>query len=489
MKKPENNSDNPDFFSDDYQLPEEWNWISLEDAVEKVIDYRGRTPPITNQGIPHITTSNIRNGKINWKTEKFVTPETYEKYMTRGIPEPGDILFTMEGPLGEVAVLRENQKFSIAQRLLLLRAKKDILNSDFFAFALMSPNIRAAIEMKATGSGVKGVAYKRLKDLQISLPPLAEQQRVVARVEALLTHINTARDQLSRVPLIMKKFRLAVLAAACEGRLTEGWRESCGEIEPSAELFSKIQTSINEKYFESCETAKRTGGRKIKDERKNKKSEKPVIDLPELPETWNYYRLEDLSHLITDGTHVTPEYRDEGIPFLSVKNIRPFSFRISNIKLISPEEHLSINQRCNPEFQDILYTKVGSYGYAVQNKLKYPFSLFVSVALVKPVKKYFTPDYAEIVMNSPIVFEQANDRVSGSGTPDLHLIEIRDFRIPLPPVAEQYEIVRRVGLLFERADAFDQEVAVTSRRCARLTQAVLGKAFRGELTTNDSEAQ
>jgi len=124
---------------------------------------------------------------------------------------------------------------------------------------------------------------------------------------------------------------------------------------------------------------------------------------------------------------------------------------------------------------------VGSYGYAVQNKLEYPFSLFVSVALVKPVKEYFTSDYAEIVMNSPTVFKQANDRISGSGTPDLHLIEIRDFRIPLPPLAEQHEIVRRVGALFKCADAFDQEVAAAGRRCERLTQAVLGKAFAGKI--------
>ena len=80
----------------------------------------------------------------------------------------------------------------------------------------------------------------KLKNIPIPLPPLAEQQRIVARVEALLTQVNAARDRLSRVPLIMKKFRQAVLAAACSGRLTEGWREENPDIENAPILIEKI---------------------------------------------------------------------------------------------------------------------------------------------------------------------------------------------------------------------------------------------------------
>jgi len=396
---------------------------------------------------------------------------------------PGDFLISCSGTIGKIALVPSGiERGIINQALLKITLNEEKILPKYFFFLYKSERFQKKVLGNTRGSAMQNISsVSDLKKIPILLPPLAEQEHIVARVEALLSQVNAARERLSRVPLIMKKFRQAVLAAACEGRLTEEWRESCKDIETSSDLFSKIQTCISQKYFESCENAKMSGGRKIKDERKNKKSEKPVIDLPELPDTWNYFRLEELSHLITDGTHITPEYLDKGIPFLSVKNVRPFSFRLGNIKLISPEEHYSINQRCNPELHDILYTKVGSYGYAVQNNLKYPFSLFVSVALIKPVKEYFIPDYVEIVMNSPKVFEQAIDRISGSGTPDLHLIEIRDFRIPLPPLAEQHEIVRRVNALFERADQIEQQVVAAIKRTEALTQAVLGKAFRGEL--------
>jgi type I restriction enzyme S subunit len=200
-------------------IPETWWWISVDNAMDKVIDYRGRTPPIVKEGVPHITTSNIRNGHINWITEKFVTQETYDNYMTRGIPEIGDVFFTMEGPLGEVAVLHENRKFSLAQRILLLRGFKKILDSEYLAFSLMSPGVQSAITMKATGSGVKGVAYKRFKYVQIPLPPLAEQREIVRRVDALFEQANQIELQVSGATKRAEALTQAILAKAFRGEL------------------------------------------------------------------------------------------------------------------------------------------------------------------------------------------------------------------------------------------------------------------------------
>jgi len=200
-------------------IPEMWTWISVDNAMEKVIDYRGRTPPPAKDGIPHITTSNIRNGHINWITEKFVTQETYDNYMTRGIPEVGDVFFTMEGPLGEVAILRENRKFSLAQRMLLLRGLKEILDSEYLTFALMSPGVQSAINMKATGSGVKGVAYKRFKYVQLPLPPLAEQHEIVRRVNALFARADAIEREVAAATKRAEAMTQAILAKAFAGKL------------------------------------------------------------------------------------------------------------------------------------------------------------------------------------------------------------------------------------------------------------------------------
>ena len=170
------------------EIPSSWSWWAIESATDEVIDYRGRTPPSTRTGtIPHIRTSQIRDGRIDWdNVDRFVTREVYAKYMTRGIPKRGDVLFTMEAPMGEVAVVDRKAKFSLAQRILLLRPASH-LTGDFLALALQSSAVRQAIENRATGSGVRGVAYKRLRSVLIPIPPVDEQEEIVRIAGQLVT--------------------------------------------------------------------------------------------------------------------------------------------------------------------------------------------------------------------------------------------------------------------------------------------------------------
>jgi type I restriction enzyme S subunit len=320
----------------------------------------------------------------------------------------------------------------------------------------------------------------------IPLPPLNEQKRIVAKLEALLSRVDAGRERLEKIPKILKRFRQSVLAAACSGKLTADWRAENTELESSSELFEKISEERKRKFEEDCRLAVLEGRRKPKNQDSNKKSRNTVKELPEIPDFWNYFRLEELSYLVTDGTHHTPTYLQEGTPFLSVKNVRPFLIKDKDIKFVSKEQHKEINQRCNPEKGDILYTKVGAtYGYAAVNNLDYDFSIFVSLALIKPVIPFFNSKYAELVMNSEVVFSQARERISGIGTPDLHLVEIRDFRIPLPPLPEQKEIVRRVEDLFKFADSIEERFKQAKAQVDKLTNSILAKAFRGELVPQD----
>src|ERR1700687_3019370 len=102
------------------------NWIEVTmDDIVRIIDYRGRTPPYSTNGIPHLRSSNIKNGKIVWKDFTYVTEETYKKYMIRGLPQENDVLFTTEAPLGETALV-PTTRFSLAQRIMILRPVKQI---------------------------------------------------------------------------------------------------------------------------------------------------------------------------------------------------------------------------------------------------------------------------------------------------------------------------------------------------------------------------
>lgn len=190
-----------------------WGRVSLEDCCEAIIDYRGRTPPTAEEGIPHLTSANIKNGNIHWKTSKYVTQETYTSYMTRGIPKPGDVIFTMEAPLGEAAVIPDDRRFSLAQRTLLLRPNRTLVEPQFFARVLTSPDVREAIYAQATGTTVKGIASKRLKHISLPIPPISRQSEIVAyldklqaQIEAMLELQSETTDQLdSLMPSILDK--------------------------------------------------------------------------------------------------------------------------------------------------------------------------------------------------------------------------------------------------------------------------------------------
>ncbi|MBK6932273.1 MAG: specificity determinant for hsdM and hsdR [Saprospirales bacterium] len=301
-----------------------------------------------------------------------------------------------------------------------------------------------------------------------------------------MERVERNKQRLNKIPALLKRFRQSVLAAAVSVRLTEGWRANNPNIEGADSVFIKIQGAIENRINNEAALALKNGLRRPKDHRKNKKADFHETILKDLPNAWNYYRLEDITFIVTDGTHHTPSYQPEGVKFLSVKNVRAFKILDSEIKYISEEEHKAINGRCNPELGDILYTKIGAtFGYACVNNLNYPFSIFVSLALIKPVYEFLNPKYLEAVMNSEIVFNQARERISGIGTPDLHLIEIRDFKIPLCSVEEQSEIVRRVEQLFAFADKIEARYAKAKAMLDRLPQSILAKAFRGELVPQD----
>jgi type I restriction enzyme S subunit len=132
---------------------------------------------------------------------------------------------------------------------------------------------------------------------------------------------------------------------------------------------------------------------------------------------------------------------------------------------------------------DILFTRSGTVGRcAIASDNQNGYLMTFHLLRVRASEKKCLPEYLQFVFwGAPNIKRQTDAGVIGSTRAGFNTHLLANLSVPLPPLAEQYEIVRRVGLLFERADAFDQEVAAASRRCERLTQAVLGKAFSGKL--------
>lgn len=184
-------------------------------------------------------------------------------------------------------------------------------------------------------------------------------------------------------------------------------------------------------------------------------------------------RLNEICHKITDGTHKTPKYTTAGIPFLSVKDIKTGHIDFNNLKYISKDEHLELIKRCKPEKDDILYTKIGTIGKACIIDTDVEFSIFVSICLLKLKIEQVFPHYLKWALNSDYVKRQALRRVKGIGVPDLHLVEIKDFKIPLPPLPVQ----RKIASILEKAESAKEKRKVVNRLTDEFLKSVFLEMF------------
>ncbi len=198
-------------------IPTNWIWVKFEEVIY-VIDYRGRTPPFSSEGIPHLRSSNIRNGKIVWEDLRYISEKEYQKYMVRGLPEKTDLLFTTEAPLGEVAFV-PNEKFSIAQRVIILRPNKNWLNPKFLFYQIMSKVFQERLFGKGTGTTVTGISYRNLRQVDLVTPPLEEQELIVSRIEALLSILDETEKVVSQNLIQVKRLRQSILMKAFNGKL------------------------------------------------------------------------------------------------------------------------------------------------------------------------------------------------------------------------------------------------------------------------------
>lgn len=156
------------------------------------IDYRGKTPTKTSSGIPLITAKNVKKDYFSIEPKEYIAEEDYESRMTRGIPKVGDVLFTTEAPLGNVCLIPDLEtKFSVGQRIITLQPN-DKLDSIYLKYVLLSNNIQKEIMRKSTGSTVKGIKSKFLKEIRIPIPSFDKQEEFGKYVK----QINNLKESL-----------------------------------------------------------------------------------------------------------------------------------------------------------------------------------------------------------------------------------------------------------------------------------------------------
>ena len=503
IRKPRNLT-NGETLTKPFEIPLSWHWCRL-DSIGAIVG--GGTPSSA------VNENFTEPGKgVSWLTPADLGGHS-QRYIERGsrdlsekglnsssaiLMPAGTVLFTSRAPIGYVAIasnpVSTNQGF------------KSIVpylgeSSRFIAIAMLAfaPEINA----KAPGTTFKEVSGKIVSGISFPLPPLAEQHRIVAKVDelmALCDRLEAARaareerrDRLTAAGLArlvatdpgaatfraharfavdaltaltartdqVKRLRQTVLNLAVRGRLVE--QDPADE--PASHLVKRIM-----KEHKGLEQRKKL---------RKKKTLEPITGDQEpfpIPHSWKWSRLGDLFHLVTDGAHHTPKFTDVGMPFLSVKNVSSGTIKFEGARFISEEQHRNLCKRCRPERGDILLTKVGTTGIAVPVNTDCEFSIFVSVALLKFSVNNLSQDFLCYLINSPFVRRQSSENTQAIGNQNLVLRLIKNFALPIPPLAEQHRIVAKVHELMALCDRLEANLAVAGDIRHRLLEAILREA-------------
>ena len=265
-----------------------------------------------------------------------------------------------------------------------------------------------------------------------------------------------------------KAIRSKILDLAIRGKLTEQLPED-GTAE---ELYQQIQ--------QEKQALIKSG--KIK-------KEKPLPEIAEdeipfeIPDSWKWVRLGLLSNQITDGTHKTPTYVKEGIPFLSVKNISAGCLDLTDIKFIPQNEHEELIKRCRPEKNDILFCRIGTLGRALRIDTDLEFSIFVSLGLIKTDNEELS-NHIVYVINSEYGSNWIQSVKAGGAMHayKINLTDLNMFPIPLPPFAELGRIAEKIEQAFSVLDTIDELQAKYADNLTVLKNKLIDLAIRGKLT-------
>lgn len=316
-------------------------------------------------------------------------------------------------------------------------------------------------------SGTTRLKLTQAEMKRIPIPDVSieEQARIVARIEELFSELDAGVETLQKIKRQLTVYRRSVLSDAFEGRMTAQWREkNCKNTE------DLVRTARNKR--DSILSSKRL--------KKLKYEWKEDIELPNIPREWEYAQIGDVAWEIKDGPHYSPEYVDEGIPFITGGNVRPSGVDFDNAKRISPELHKELSRRCRPEKGDMLYTKGGTTGIARVNTYDHEFSVWVHVAVIKYVDSVL-PAYFQYVLNSPLCYQQSQKYTHGVGNQDLGLTRMINIIFPLCDVEEQKEIVRELESRLSVCDSIEKTVDEALQQSAAMRQSILKQAFEGGL--------
>jgi type I restriction enzyme, S subunit len=473
-----------------WEIPNGWEWAKVRDIADVI---GGGTPPskdlrnFSTNGIPWLTPADLtgyRDAYIEHGA-RDLSELGLSKSSARVLPK-GTVLFTSRAPIGYCAIASQPLATNQGFKSLVL---PDGVSPEFLRHYLLASKDYA--ESLSSGTTFRELSATRMKELEIPLAPPAEQQRIVAKIEALQERSRRAREALLEVGPLLEQFRQSVLAAAFRGNLTADWRAAHPNIEPVSELLHRIRTERRCRW-EQAELAKyEAKGTKPPENWKDRYKEPEPLDdsaLPKLPDRWEWIRVMEIGE-VRLGRQRSPKYHagPNMRPYLRVMNV--FEDRIATEDVMemdfSPEDY----ERYRLEPGDILLNEGQSHELVGRSAIycgEIPGACFTNTLVRFRPDTPLGSDYPQIVFLGYLKSGRFQ-RLASLTVNIAHLGAGRfaEMEFPLPPLEEQEEIVKRARGALDQIAWLEKRLRANFADLNQLDQAILAKAFRGDLVPQD----
>ena len=186
-------------FGDPVTNPKRWKELPLSTSIDLIIDYRGKTPPKSKSGIPLLSSANVQDGKIDLSYEQYISVENYKNWIVRGLTKPGDLLFTTEAPVTEVALIpNDGNKYQISRRVMALRFMKNKINNFYALHLMMQKNWSERLKKLTRGSTVPRLLKPDILKQLLIVPPIELQNQFAKRIKAIEAQKAQAQASLAQ---------------------------------------------------------------------------------------------------------------------------------------------------------------------------------------------------------------------------------------------------------------------------------------------------
>jgi type I restriction enzyme S subunit len=487
-----------------FELPKGWSWSRIGEVCSKTgsgSTPRGGQAVYKSTGIQFLRSQNVYDTGLLLDDVAYIDSSTHARMVGTAV-KPKDLLLNITGgSMGRCCRVPDAfGEANVSQHVAIIRAAFPG-TEDFLHRLVLSPYFQAFIFNEQTGAGRGGLPKNKMDRIAVALPPLAEQHRIVAKVDELMALCDrleearaereATRDRLTAASLTglnapdpdtfhddarfaldnlgalttrpdqIKQLRQTILNLAVRGKLVAQDPSD----EPASELLKRI----------AAEKA-----RLLND--KSKKAKLPIprdnkVNAFELPSGWNWFQLDELSWKITDGDHLTPKREATGRYLLSARNVLIGEINLSDVDFVGEAEFARMRSRCDPNRFDLLISCSGSVGRVAIVDKDEAYVMVRSAALVKPVFASELAPYLARAMISDCLQDQMGLRSKATAQPNLFIGAIRQLMIPLAPLAEQQRIVAKVDELMALCDRLEASLDAAGATRSRLLDALLAEAL------------